>query len=336
MFFRTRYHTPYGRNRKDEAELTLALDGDHVLTVTLRTAEGKEGESDTTICEARGEWNVEPGLQTLLDDLEAQRMPKDLVGKKFDTGTGVELEGTVVPLEALPHGYDAFASDVQLTLHAAVESAIRQWRWRHDLPGPHRPTSSTLGTDWSADGATWRGLVTGLYAEVGTRGYRQLDASRLAEVQALVNSKDQEPVAFELLREAESVRQTAPRSALVIAVAALEVGFKQYVASRVPDAAWLIENIQSPSMFRLLHDYLPTLVDEARFPPDRLLTVVNKAVEMRNKTVHRGVETLKSVDLRPIFAAVSDLLRLFDYYRGYDWALEHLTSETRAELRLEA
>lgn len=31
-------------------------------------------------------------------------------------------------------------------------------------------------------------------------------------------------------------------------------------------------------------------------------------------------------------ATTSDLLWLFDYYRGHTWALDHLSSETTAEL----
>ncbi len=120
-----------------------------------------------------------------------------------------------------------------------------------------------------------------------------------------------------------------------MAMSALEVGFKSYAAEAVPQAAWLIENIPSPPLLKLLRDYLPTLAPEGAAPiPKRLLTIVNKAVEARDKTVHLGREAPEYPVLSDVFDAVADVLRLLDSYRGHAWALDALTDETAKGLRL--
>src|SRR5438270_11607402 len=79
------------------------------------------------------------------------------------------------------------------------------------------------------------------------------------ELQALLDKRVSEPLAHALLREGWSQRRENPSSALLIGMAALEIGIKEYIAECVPDAAWLAENAPTPPIVNMLTDYLPTL-----------------------------------------------------------------------------
>jgi hypothetical protein len=62
----------------------------------------------------------------------------------------------------------------------------------------------------------------------------------------LLDANQLEPVPHALLREAWSQRHSNPNSSLLIGMAALEVGVKDYIAACMPAAAWLAENVPSP------------------------------------------------------------------------------------------
>ena len=94
---------------------------------------------------------------------------------------------------------------------------------------------------------------------VGSRDqtHRAISSKRFAH---LIDEGADEPLAHALLREAEINRnRDALRSALILAVAAIEIGVKRFIATAIPGTAWLLEQIQSPPTHKLLSDYLPTL-----------------------------------------------------------------------------
>jgi hypothetical protein len=105
------------------------------------------------------------------------------------------------------------------------------------------------------------------------------------------------------------------------------------IAFLVPAAEWLVMELPSPPIRKIVSDWLPTLPIQSHYlPTKRLRRALNKAVEARNEIVHTG--HTPSVDVPGLLEATADLLRLFDVYRGHDWALEHVSDETRQELGL--
>jgi hypothetical protein len=101
-----------------------------------------------------------------------------------------------------------------------------------------------------------------------------------------------EPVSEELLREAEAQPHANPRSSLLLAVAAAEIGFKELVADLVPGAEWLALNLQSPPLVKMLKEYLPMLPvrvgGPALPPPKPIPQILDDAVRRRNELSHRG------------------------------------------------
>ncbi len=184
----------------------------------------------------------------------------------------------------------------------------------------------------SMDGTKWIPLQD-LTFEVEVHASLDLPAETRNEVETIVRAGADEPLGHELHREALSHRDQNPRSSLIIAIAAAEIGFKELVGDLVPAARWIIDNAPSPPLVRMLTEYLPLLPvrcrikDEIRLPPPRIMECLKKAVNMRNATTHTGRQVIESDTLKEILSSVKDVLWLLDYYRGSAWALEFIRPE---------
>jgi hypothetical protein len=153
-------------------------------------------------------------------------------------------------------------------------------------------------------------------------------AERMLEVQRLLDGGLEMPVGHELLAEAEEHAFSSVRSSLVLSLAALEVGFKGLVSKVVPDAAWLVGEMPSPPLEKMLRDYLPLLpkVLEVNGGRGNVLTTtvmdeVRKAVRLRNALVHTGSAKIEGRWLDSWLRLCGDLVYLFDFYQGHPWAL---------------
>jgi hypothetical protein len=141
-----------------------------------------------------------------------------------------------------------------------------------------------------------------------------------------------------LLREALDVSTSNPRSAIVIGISAAEVGFKHLVAELVPDAEWLISKVPSPPLPKMLKEYLPllptklTLDGSTPAPPKYVRTLLTDGVESRNTIAHAGQGGLHGQLLVDTLEAVRDMLYLFDYYAGHEWAFYELSTRFKEEL----
>ena len=81
----------------------------------------------------------------------------------------------------------------------------------------------------------------------------------------------------------------------------------------MPQAQWLVDEVQTPSLSKMLSKFLPTLPVKARFdgpirPPKTLLRQLEKAVESRNKLVHSGESPPKRDELDEMLKAVNNFL----------------------------
>lgn len=203
--------------------------------------------------------------------------------------------------------------------------------------GPLDPRSNLKGY-CSNDGESWReiSMLRGLKIsyEIPTGPLPPADVI-CKDVIELIKTGTQEPLGHQLFREAWSERKTRPASALVIGVAAAEVGFKKLVGSLVPQAQWLVDEVPTPFLGRMLRRFLPTLPVKFRFqgksicPPNVLLNQLDEAVDRRNKLVHAGQPPPDGDELDSMLRAVSDFLWICDVYAGQGWAHEYISAGTR-------
>jgi hypothetical protein len=222
-------------------------------------------------------------------------------------------------------------------LPARMESTVSLFRWRQGIAeGPPDPCH-TMRAHYSEDGEALRevSLVRGVRITWGLTGPGAPRADACNDVVELAAESSEEPLGRQLFREAWTERKSRPRSSLVIGVAAAEVGFKKLVGALVPQAQWLVDEVQTPALSKMLSKFLPTLPIRAKFigktvrPPKALLNKLDEAVQRRNKLVHAGQPPPRWDELEEMLRAVNDFLWICDLYQGHEWAAKHISHETQ-------
>lgn len=254
---------------------------------------------------------------------------------KMDKG---EISGYNLPFDILPDRMQDYLNNVSDELHSYASRTYRSLRWYSGLEGSVNPFSNKKKS-WSFDGNDWHHFPSTYSIELSVKaGIR--DSEELQEtVKSIVEMGNSEPLANELYLEALSLKNTYPRSALLIAIAAAETGVKQFIVNIHPDTKWIIENMPSPDILKLLREYIPKLPvknkiqEEIEFPKT-VMKPLKKGIQMRNIVAHGGNCSLTTENLKVTLKSVRQLLWLLDYYSGYDWALKHLNQEVNDELNL--
>ena len=217
---------------------------------------------------------------------------------------------------------------------------LRLLRWRSGRSGHYDPIRYSGKLEWSSDRQHWQPLPRslprmGLDAGIPEPKRIEIFAESVA---MLMQQKVEEPLGHELFREAWGLRTENPRGALVLGIAAAEVGFKQCVGTVFPDAKELANKHWSPSLKQLLPKYLPKLSarvmlhGHALSAPKRWLEVLEEGVTIRNQIAHRNTVALPREQLREILGIIHEWLYLFDIYCGHEWAWDRLGVESHREL----
>ena len=223
-------------------------------------------------------------------------------------------------------------------LRKLMESSISILRWRVGDSQGRADAFCNWRAFVSSDEEHWLQVALGRSALLFLHvGFKPAPATPELErdVVRLTNEVGDEPLAHKLFREGWNLRETNARSSLVIGVAAAEVGVKKLIGSLVPETQWLMEEIQSPPLDKLLQKYLPTLRVKAKFdgkkilPPRILINTLTKAVKCRNKIVHTGQEPPTMKELHEILWAINDLLWICDAYSGQRWVSENISPEVQ-------
>jgi hypothetical protein len=337
-YFRTRLECRKLKMRPETGPITVRYpSGTDEVTVTLAPLEpvpGQPGHTVEAIVLTKRAISGKPGQD--LQVLAEKRLP---AGSRVETSDLADPEAQKSyfeygspPLDVLPPHLDALFTEMQAAHNAAARQTVQLLRWRHGFDVPTQPFAKQT-PEWSLDQQTWwRIPMRGQgHAYVSLEDLGPSAIVRMSEVQSLLDAGDEMPVGHELLTEADEQATLSPRSALVLSLTALEVGFKSMVGELVPTAAWLVAEVPSPPLEKMLRDYLPLLPKSSGIGSnlrdaltDNVLNDVRKAVLLRNNLVHRGEA---KIDFRWLYSWLDlcrDLLYLFDFYQGHSWALQHL------------
>jgi hypothetical protein len=323
--------------------LLLHLRRDHGLTVRLATIEA--GGRASLDCYVETEFTPGPSVSAAFAALSAGKMPTGSSRPVLPHPDAEHIDdqgnirgGLIPSLSLMPESFQEFARQLNGELLAAATAAIGVLRWRSRTLGSPRPFSSR-GVSWSEDGERWHRVPAAGSVEFGGGARLELTTETAAELQALIDSDGAEPLGHVLFREAWSQRQINPRGSLLMAMTALEVGIKQYITHCVPQAEWLMDNVPSPPVVRMLSDYLPQLVPPLGPPglksfadDDPVLKALRKALQMRNNATHTGTDVSRD-DLRRTLRAVRIILWQLDEARGHIWASQHLPPSLNDDLR---
>jgi hypothetical protein len=241
-------------------------------------------------------------------------------------------------IKEFPEHFTSFLNQLTRELYSGADLVVGALRWRKNVLGPHQPFSSR-GGKWSRDNKYWHPIPTGLGISLGDIfSITRFSKEEKKDIRKIVKERKEEPVYHEMYREAWGQRHSNPRSSLVTGLSALEVATKITISSLVPKSEWLIENLPSPPVVKILRDFIPSLealnmINGAVLsPPDDILETLKKAVSKRNQIIHLGGQALKGDKLDVMLNAIKDTIWLLDYYLGYEWAYQFISEETRREL----
>jgi hypothetical protein len=252
------------------------------------------------------------------------------------------MEGFSVPFELYPPPLQTVCDDVFLELHDGLERFLKLLRWQQEIDAPHRVFDFEPALYWRVAEGPYRHVGRKRQGGFTTRSpagitWSEEDQREFAALWAQTTAE--EPLAHELLREAKVALDASPRSALLLTATALETGVKTHAAKLVPDASWLLSEMPSPPIHKMLRRYLPNLhatrgtglADWAKLKP--LFNDAEKLAQYRNDLTHAGQMPAEVLAALPtLMNSVSDLLYVLDVLDGYQWAKECVGHKTRALL----
>jgi hypothetical protein len=323
---------------RERPMFTLPGEATVVLALEQVDEDPRDPSKSVVILTATVDLEPPPKTQRALRQLAAGELPD---GTKASAARIGDSDDDPSPprFDELPGSLREFSRELSDVLASALVRTYEVIRWRYDIHGMPRPYSSR-GIQWSDDLAAWHHFPgeTSIHVSMHRTG-TPLDAERADKVDALLKAGTEEPLAHYMLREARVSFGRQNVSALVMAMAAAEIGLKQLISQLVPGATWLAENAPTPPIVRMLIEYVPLLprvqTDPPLVPPPiSILDALRKGVTMRNSAAHVGARALDHDDVEEVMEAVQDLLWLFDYYAGHRWALEHLSHEKKVEMGL--
>jgi hypothetical protein len=270
-------------------------------------AEGRIPDGSVPPSEWQSWDRVGPGRQTLVDDR----------GR-------IVLEDHMPFQGYLPRAMQNEIYRLESEIRSSMDRAIGLLRWRLNLSSSSR-LSQAEQPEWSINGSSWRPLLeaTGRFSLPVELREVVLDGAACRDVASLMNEGTHLPVGYELFYEAWALRETSPRSALIMAVAAAEVSTKRFIAELAPDTTWLVVKNPAPYLDKLLRDFLPSLMHASGrgFDLDeQILETITNAVTERNRLIHQGEYKLEHHQLCERLTAVHSLLLFIDRQSGRGWA----------------
>lgn len=248
-----------------------------------------------------------------------------------------------VPTTKLGDGLDSFPTEyrefLHCTAHRMSELATRAFQvalWRTGARGgPPGVEIYPLHLFWKHEPAAgeavldtkWRQVPSGIVMlGVPDVSFFDLDESVAPYISQMLDEDLPQPLGHDLLREAWRIHESNSRAALVVVVAAVETGLKQFIANQLPQTEWLLRNLPSPPLYKLLKDLLPTVPSKAKghstvpHLDKSIIRAVKEAVEKRNSLVHVGTAEIGQEWLASVFREARRLLYELDYHTGNEWA----------------
>jgi hypothetical protein len=340
--------------RDGGGELSFKLGGIGLTFAPVLTEEGHA--SDTQLLTAVHAIDAPAAILQLLERLAAEEreeaahrreserlQPETAQSRGLSTTKIRELLGEPAELVDFFHPLAA-------ELRRVSSRVVQLLRWRLNRMRPAYPLARER-VEWSLDGTVWHGVPRRPSSPTSFGEWEELSLSDdgVAILQGLLaNESTNEPLSRQLLLEAVELQDSNPRASLVLAVAAAEVGIKQFAGSRSASVSedWLLSELPSPPIHKLWsEDYLgfftnvrtgekPDKDSKRQIIPSPLRQALRKAVEGRNNAVHAGTPPPDEEVLAECLAAVNDFLYTLDWFAGQEWAFEQIREEVRNEWEL--
>ena len=248
----------------------------------------------------------------------------------------VDSDGTVrrFPMTGLPLSARTIVVEAKAALRERAEWLANLYRWRIGLR--MRVVIRHVEYDWSFTGI-WASLPT-YNVITGSADITLVPTIAVPSLSEVGESSMS--LAHQLLSQAIFMEE---RPRCMVAVSAMDIGTKNFIAAHMPSTQRLLFDQQAPPLTWLLSSYVAQEIAISNEPrrgerfPSFLLSEVKWHVGRRNKLAHVGShssENAPSTVRTDIIDVAWDLLYLLDYYDGCTWAADHFSPKLRTELGL--
>lgn len=323
----------YLHNRK--YPITYTYGGAHSIKVLLKGASKRKlspiKKEGLGICSAWGYFKPSEKIKQTFSNISNNELPDEMRDKadvlKYLESTAKTVER--IHLDYFPQPFKDFLRNVRSELHDVIKRTVDIFMWRCGIPGGHNPLFNG-GMSFSLDGKKWHIVPPGNQIHISSFSIPSPPKNVSLILKKLINTIYNQPLGHQMLREAQFLQSSNPRISIVVAISALEVAVKECISKLNPESNWLVENLPSPEVRKLINEYIPKLVNKSIHKnilplPDALDRTIKKGVSARNKIVHLGHQAPSRESTDKILVAINDVIWLLDYLGGHDWALEYMS-----------
>ena len=296
------------------------------VTVCLAESEVAPSRRALPSVEALWEYRIPPGftVEDLTDEERKQYSATNQIKRNF-------------PYRQMEPAFQDFIENARKDLVEAASRVMGLICWRLSLKAPQYWYRFGI-MEWSRDGTEWTKAPVEYVVFMGHP--EVLEPGSEAHVAELIRASTLEPLHHELFREAWRQKDSNPRSSVSIGVTALETAVKTLISNLIPKAEWLVTNLPSPPVFKIIGEYFPLLPvrqlpeHTVLLPGDELVKFIRNWTNARNDLMHGKGDRIEidSQKLSEFLLVVNDMLYLCDYSGGVSWAIDHIRPETYEQL----
>ena len=224
--------------------------------------------------------------------------------------------GAIWPLNSYENFFQEFIKVEQPKLLGVNSQIFDLLRWQH--PYLNQKNSRLIGMtniSVSQDRQNWKPLPTLGEFSLSFVENEQVDNDffNLQRINELLNQKISEPYYQQILREAKSLTdsslEASAKSSVIFSVLAIEVAIKELIARLSPQSTWLIDNLNSPPIEKLLIEYIPILLNEECGHHQELIDRLKKVIFTRNSIVHQRDIVIRKATSNSAYILASDIIK---------------------------
>ena len=221
----------YARHSSDlPAELRFSKDSKLRFFEKILPHNGEETRQ--FCCEIQKKYHTEGDVYIVFQNLKNNRIdPKesalmqlpyvDIPGHVIVDKYGNADPKYILPADLFPEYVKSFVSDCMDELSRIIRDTVSTSRWTQNASGWHNPYAQ-VAFEFSLDRKTWRPLPQNTSGHISAIEPLDLSGEVLSKLQEILMVGGREPLAHELVREANETFHRTPRSALLISFVALE------------------------------------------------------------------------------------------------------------------
>ncbi len=327
-----------------KSPITYTYGGVHSVKVSIKKVSKKNSpikdSGDVSACHALGSFKTSEKIRQFFISISNNELPDEMSEKVKVLDYLKNTAKTVdrIDIKFFPQSFQDFRRNISSELNDIVKRTVGIYMWRRGITDGHNLLFNP-GMSFSLDGNKWFGVPGGI--RVHFRGISFPTPSRRISLslKQLINNALDKPLGHQLFTEAQSLRDANSRISIVVAMSALEVAVKECISKLNPDSSWLVENVPSPNVRKLINEYIPKLLSETDieniFPlPQTLDKTIQIGVSIRNQVVHLGRQAPSRETIDKVLSAVQDVIWLLDFCSGHDWAIGYVSENTKNNIKV--